>query len=253
MSHKYFIVRLFPSFAKIRFGNLADSGYTLTLFSYFFPNPPLLQYDAFFDCGLGNNVSFTKQWMKHYNMSYENSFSYDYTIDSFPDDSINIQFFPFKIDATNNPYSNPITTNLHNEMLPYYNIFMKMDIEGYEYPWLLSLSIEQLSKIKQFIVEFHGVNDDSWGTCYSDKIKCFEKLTLTHFIIHIHANNYGKVCYKDNIMIPDILEITYLNKNCFLTNNPPLNNIPFPIKGLDYPNSCELPEIILDQYPFCCK
>ena len=48
-----------------------------------------------------------------------------------------------------------------------------MDIEGCEYPWLLSLENSKLQKFKQIVLEFHGINDDSWNTIHLDKIECF--------------------------------------------------------------------------------
>ncbi len=36
-----------------------------------------------------------------------------------------------------------------------------MDIESYEYPFFLNLDYFLLKNIKQFVVEFHGIFDDS--------------------------------------------------------------------------------------------
>ena len=38
-----------------------------------------------------------------------------------------------------------------------------MDIEGGEYPWLLSIDSNKLNKIKQIVIEFHGITNNSWG------------------------------------------------------------------------------------------
>ena len=43
------------------------------------------------------------------------------------------------------------------------------------------------------------------------RTKCLEKLSNTHYIVHAHGNNYGSVVNK----IPDVIELTYVNKNCF--------------------------------------
>jgi uncharacterized Rossmann fold enzyme len=88
-----------------------------------------------------------------------------------------------------------------------------MDIEGGEYPWLLQIDETQLNKFKQIVIEFHGITNDSWGCNYNDKVKCLEKLLNTHYLIHAHGNNYGPV--QNNI--PDVIELTYVNKNYFET------------------------------------
>lgn len=50
--------------------------------------------------------------------------------------------------------------------------------------------------------------------------------------------------------IPDVIELTYINKEYFNNIVPPFNQIPFPISGLDYPNHPDYNDIILDTYPF---
>jgi hypothetical protein len=120
-----------------------------------------------------------------------------------------------------------------------------MDIEGAEYPWLLSLSEDQLNKFKQIVIEFHGINDDSCNTKLEDKIKTFNILSKTHYAIHIHGNNYGGVTNN----IPDVVEITYIRKNS-IDYEPSLNNTMLPIYGLDFPNNPNNPDFDLNFYPF---
>ena len=83
----------------------------------------------------------------------------------------------------------------------YNNIFLKMDIEGGEYPWLLQIDENSLNKFIQIVIEFHGITNDSWHCNYNDKIKCLEKLSKTHYIVHAHGNNYGPVINN----IPDVI------------------------------------------------
>ena len=52
----------------------------------------------------------------------------------------------------------------------YNDIFLKIDIEGGEYPWLLTIDELQLTKFKQIIIEFHGITNDGWKCKYEDKI-----------------------------------------------------------------------------------
>jgi hypothetical protein len=125
-----------------------------------------------------------------------------------------------------------------------------MDIEGYEYIFLNSLSEQQLSCFKQMVIEFHGVFDDSWGLKYEDKKKSFEKLKKTHYIVHVHGNNYSDLTNN----IPDVLEITFIRKNC-LAQEPKTNKTKFPIDGLDFPNNINggVPDYNLDFFPFVDK
>ena len=120
-----------------------------------------------------------------------------------------------------------------------------MDIEGGEYPWLLSIDESQLTKFKQIVIEFHGITNNGWRCDYDNKIKCLQKLSNTHFIIHAHGNNHGPVVNN----IPDVIELTYVNKNYFKTT-PELNSTQLPIPNLDYPNYYLLNDINLNFYPF---
>ena len=140
-------------------------------------------------------------------------------------------------------YTNNV--NLFPLINHYKNIFLKMDIESHEYNWLNELSMSQLNKFKQIVIEFHGINDDSWDIIHSNKIKCFQKLASTHYIIHIHGNNYGGLTNN----IPDTIEVTYIRKDQF-DNIPLLNIQPLPSIDIDFPNNPELDDYDLNFYPF---
>jgi hypothetical protein len=119
-----------------------------------------------------------------------------------------------------------------------------MDIEGGEYPWLLQLDEIQLNKFNQIVIEFHGITNDGYNCNNSDKVKCLDKLSITHYLIHAHGNNYAPVVNG----IPDVIELTYVNKNMF-NSIPEFNTTPLPIINLDFPNSGSN-DINLNFYPF---
>ena len=119
-----------------------------------------------------------------------------------------------------------------------------MDIESSEYLWILSLNENQLKKFKQIVIEFHGINDNSWNVNLDDKLHCFKKLSNTHYAVHIHGNNFGPL--TDNI--PDTVEITYVRK-CQM-DNPTLNTIPLPTYNLDFSNDPNIPDYDLNFPPF---
>jgi hypothetical protein len=98
------------------------------------------------------------------------------------------------------------------------------------------------------VIEFHGITNNMWNCNYSDKIKCLEKLSKTHYIVHAHGNNCGSV--RNNI--PDVIELTYVNKNYF-NSIPELNTQSLPIRNLDFPNNGSKRDINLNFYPFIKK
>ena len=219
---------------KIRFGENADGGYVLGELDEV--------YDCYISAGISNEESFSRDFINKYNMSEYNSFGFDGTISNYPYNYTNkISFIKKNI----NTFNDDNNSNLSYLINKYNNIFLKMDIEGGEYPWLLSIDESQLTKFKQIVIEFHGITNNGWGCDYDNKIKCLQKLSNTHFIIHAHGNNHGPVVNN----IPDVIELTYVNKNYFKTT-PELNSTQLPIPNLDYPNYYLLNDINLNFYPF---
>lgn len=184
---------------------------------------------------LQNEESFSRDFINKYNMDKSNSYGFDGTINEYPYHYTDkIQFVKKNI----NDYNDDNNSNLD---LCYSNVFLKMDIEGGEYKWLLSTD---LLKYKQIVIEFHGITNNGWGCSYNDKVRCLEKISRTHYIVHAHGNNYGPVVNN----IPDVIELTYVNKNYF-NSEPELNKEYLPVANLDFPNNCNVCDIVL-HYPF---
>lgn len=222
---------------KIRLGANTDGGYVIADING--------GYDCYISAGISSEESFSRDFIKKYNMNMYNCFGFDGTIDNYPYEyTKNILFIQKNI----NYYNDDDNSNLSYLINKYDNIFLKMDIEGAEYPWLLQIEEEQLNKIKQIAIEFHGITDNSWHSNYTEKIKCFNKLSKTHYIIHAHGNNYGDAVNG----IPSVIELTYVNKNYF-NYVPELNKTHFPIFNLDFPNNPNTTDINLDSYPFVNK
>ena len=220
---------------KIRCGSNSDGGYVLAELNE--------EYDCYISAGISNEESFSRDFINKYKIDVVNSYGFDGTINNYPYHyTKNIQFIKKNI----NSFNDDNNSNLSSLTNKYNNIFLKMDIEGGEYPWLLQIDESQLNKFKQIVIEFHGITNDGWNCIYSNKIKCLEKLSKTHYIVHAHGNNHGPVINN----IPDVIELTYVNKKYF-KSEPELNTQPLPIKNLDFPNNLEnRNDINLNFYPF---
>jgi hypothetical protein len=219
---------------KIRNGIDSDGGYVFGELNE--------KYDCYISAGISDEESFSRDFINKYNMDKYNSYGFDGTIQNYPYNYTDkITFIKKNI----NNFNDDSNTNLSDLINKYNNIFLKMDIEGGEYPWLLSIDEILLDKFKQIVIEFHGITNNGWGCKYEDKIKCLQKLANTHYIIHAHGNNNGPVVNK----IPDVIELTYVNKKYFDTV-PELNKQNLPIKNLDYSNRINVSDINLNCYPF---
>ena len=219
---------------KIRCGDKHDGGYVIGEID--------VEYDCYISAGVSNEESFSRDFINKYNMNKSNCFAFDGTIDTYPyvyTDKITF------IKKNINNYNDEKNTDLGFLIDNYSNIFLKMDIEGWEYPWLLCMGEERLARISQIVMEFHGITDDGWGYVNEKKVKCLEKLARTHFIIHAHGNNHGPVVDR----IPDVIELTFVNKNLF-SSIPELNSQSLPIPNLDFPCSIDNKDINMNFCPF---
>lgn len=222
---------------KIRCGINSDGGYVFADLEG--------GYDCYISAGISNEESFSRDFINKYNIHKNNSYGFDGTINDYPYEyTKNIQFIKKNINIFNDNHN----SNLSFLTNKYKNIFLKIDIEGGEYPWLLYIPETHLNKFKQIVIEFHGITNNSWGCMYSDKVKCLEKLSKTHYIIHAHGNNYGPV-YNN---FPDVVELSCVNKNYF-KSVPELNRQPLPIPNLDFANCNSKSDINLNFYPFVKK
>lgn len=216
-------------FDKLRIGSNNDGGYIIC-------DIPNINYDLLLGCGIEQNLDFENEFLSKYS-TLDNCFVFDGTINIIPECNSKIKWIKKNISSKNSEN----TTNLHDYINKYNNIFVKMDIEGYEIEWLETLSLEQMNNISQLVIEFHypySVRESS----------IFNKLNKTHILLHLHANNYTGVKEYNNIILPEVFECTYLNKK-YINNTLELNNSHLP-SLLDMPNNKESKDINLNYKPF---
>ena len=221
---------------KTRLGSENDGGYVIA---------DGLVYDCLLSCGIANDITFETEFLKRHDIP---CYAFDGTIDALPNKTTNIRFVKKNISY----YNSDTTTNLFDIIEQYNNIFLKMDIETFEYRWLQVLSYEQLKKIKQINIEFHfpftepGFNHLDAPLPISQKMDVLAKLIETHTLIHLHANNCCGTTLYNNIIVPNVFECTYV-RNDFQTRDK-LNRESLPT-SLDTPN-VDGPDINLIGYPF---
>ncbi len=197
-------------------------------------------YDLFISCGISNDIRFEDAFLDIHNIK---CIAFDGTIQFIPPHKNNIEWISKNIGFSNTE----TTTNLKKYIQSSKKIFLKMDIEGSEFDWLDSMTESELENIKQIVIEIHWPFDIF-------RMNMLKKLNKTHYIIHLHGNNYcsrdisphidsgrsfdGTIpIYNDNlpkINLPEVFEVTYINKK--LCNPLEMSEIQFPTK-LDSPNN----------------
>jgi len=214
-------------FNKVRIGQNNDGGYIIV-------EIPNISYTTLIAGGICDDISFEEQFMDKY--PDVQVFAFDGTIDQLPKENNKISFIKKNIGHENDDH----LTNLHDIIDVNERIFVKIDIEGGEIPWIHSLSDDQLNKFEQIVMEFHHP--------YSEKeIDVFNKINKNHYLVHFHANNCCGVRNHRGIIIPNIFECTYLHKKYFKTVE--LNEEAIP-GNLDMKNVIDHDEIYINYPPF---
>lgn len=221
---------------KIRLGNNHDGGYVIADLAG--------GYDGYISAGVGDDASFCAAFITAYQTM--NNHAFDGTISVLPSNFPSTLTFVKKNIGI---HENSDETNLSELLNSGKNLFLKMDIEGGEVPWLNQVSFEHLSHIKQLVIEFHGITDDSWGSSLESKISGLEKLTQSHRLVHIHGNNCGPMSVYEGVSVPAVVECTFVRAT-ELGGLMSYNTESLPVPGLDFPNNTELDDYGMNQPPF---
>lgn len=155
-----------------------------------------LGYDFFVLAGISGSEIFSKLVMR--NMNITDGRAFDTNINNIsshlPTDRIKI------ITKNVGAFNTNSTENLQVIISKFKDIFLKMDIGGPEYLWVLTQSHANLSRFKQMVISFLDVNNNPTKARAINKINCFKKLIVTHNIASIRSHK-------------NKLTITYIRKN----------------------------------------
>jgi hypothetical protein len=227
-----------PMNKKIRIGSNGDGGY-VAIAGYV--------YDCFISAGIGDAVSFGIGDATSFDSCFVKlhpdipSFAFDGTVNRPHTLPTNVDFVKKNIGVS----SNSTTTNLKEYIVGYNNVFLKMDIEGEEWCWLMGFA-DSIKKIKQFVFEAHaffphlltkaytdchclGYDADIWTDYILEALKLLNK---THYLVHAHQNIIGPFVKIADNEYPAFLELTFIRKDCLVDG---LNRGSLPIRDLDFP------------------
>lgn len=214
-----------PTLEFCRFGNLFDGGYvTIDDFN---------AKDALISLGVGKNVTFDAELSGKIDKIH----FYDHTVSGPTQPVPNAIFHREEIG-----YLKESTVTLEEIILrlqPANDVILKMDIEGSE--WEVLENTVSLSAFKQIIITFHGLHMLIHLDHFMKISSALRKIHSTHAPVHLHANNCAPIAILGNSVVPDIIEVTYLNRSKYKTGLfEPLPGVEF-----DSPNCSLIPETAL--------
>jgi hypothetical protein len=125
------------------------------------------------------------------------------------------------------------------------DLMLQMDIEGYEYETILSLSRPLLDRFRVIVIELHHLDRMFDRYFFNQLNRVFEKLLSHHTVVHLHPNNNGKPLKINNIQLPPFMEITLFRNDRFSSGK---HFVDFP-HHLDEPNVAK-DDLVLPKFWF---
>ncbi|RAI85561.1 FkbM family methyltransferase [Algoriphagus yeomjeoni] len=93
------------------------------------------------------------------------------------------------------------------------DLLLQMDIEGFEYETIFSMSQQLLNRFRIIVIEFHSFDRMFEKQFFRNLNRAFEKLLINHSIVHIHPNNLEKPVVIKGIDIPPYIEFTLVRND----------------------------------------
>src|SRR5258708_37773354 len=121
------------------------------------------------------------------------------------------------------------------------DLILQMDIEGAEYETLLATPHAILEKFRIMVVEFHHFNNLENKEFYNLVNATIEKIREYFEPVNLHANNYEKVTNVNGVLMPSVIEVTFLRKDR-IRDNRRLRVLPH---VLDQPNNPQWADVVL--------
>jgi hypothetical protein len=214
---------------KIRLGPKEDGGYVV-------PEIILEKCSALMTYGVGVNFEYEKEFAQIYNKPV---YMFDHTLGISNWSENNINYYNEGLGFEQN--CKDLIEHYKNLKIDG-DVFVKIDIEGAEYDYLERINIEEVSSfVNGICLEVHWLSDQSTMSRF---LNIIEKMCKHFIICHLHGNNWRGCFNYNGLEIPDVLELTFINKK--LVNNEEYDIQTYPINGLDYPNNPQLTEIKLE-------
>jgi SAM-dependent methyltransferase len=221
---------------KARFGSTNDGGYVHL--------DDFRDVDRAFSFGIEQNASWDVDIAKRGVTVYQ----FDHTVDAPTVDNPRLIFAKKEISTEVGPTSESLLSLVrrHDNRNCRPNILLKIDIEGNEWAIFDSTPPEVLSRFSQIVGEFHyfeAFSDLEWRRLFARVLK---KLSDAYAVVHVHANNFPGFSNVANVILPNVLEITFANRSMYSFSETD-EIFPGP---LDAPNDPNCPDMFLGSFRF---
>jgi hypothetical protein len=219
--------------ALVRIGGSQDGGYLLP--------DDLGGIEYCFSPGVDVTASFEEALLERGIMS----FLADYSVDNPPASLRKFVFDKMFLGVRDQGHFMTLETWIQKYIPDQYgnDLLLQMDIEGSEYAVLGQTSANVLNRFRIMVIEFHDLFNlfDPIKFYYYEHV--FTRLVELFYIVHIHPNNFAPPMTRDDLVIPDVVEITFLRRDRPIVEEPDMK-FPHPLDKPCKPGRAEvfLPE-----------
>ena len=109
------------------------------------------------------------------------------------------------------------------------DLMLQIDIEGFEYEVFLSATEKLMKRFRVIVVEFHELDKLFVESSYRFMSRVFQKILSTHTCVHIHPNNVFPSVKRGDIIIPPIMEFTFIRHDRLSPGAIPATQFPHPL------------------------
>jgi hypothetical protein len=213
-----------------RFGSPHDGGYVIC--------DDLNNSDFMISMGVGSDVTFEKSVAK----KVAGVHLYDHTVDSLPEVDDKFVFYREKVDANDGISLQETISRAPNQSPS----ILKMDIEGSEWR-LLNESTDLLLNFRQIVLEVHNLMKIDLDEDFHLFESVLERLHNSFYLFNAHPNNNGNSLIVGNLLLPDVVELTFLNKSKYSIAHQEQQQIKYQVEILNRPCDPHSPELFLQR------
>ncbi|HSW72120.1 MAG TPA: FkbM family methyltransferase, partial [Chlamydiales bacterium] len=222
-----------------RIGRAYDGGYVI-------PELAMQEAEVVMGYGISDDISFEDDASSLYGKP---SFGFDGSSKSVKPKAPNCHFIPSNIVSEKfvKSLGNRVRTTTFgsfNQHLSWIGasdkkLFLKMDIEGNEYPVMPDI-LKHASKITGIVLEIHFAVVEQ----IEQALKLMQKLSQDFLLVHVHGNNCAESAFVTSNSkgeLPRLFELTYINKN--LVQSYEISRDQSHPKPFDMPNGSAMPDV----------
>lgn len=216
---------------KIRVGKSNDGGYIMF--------EPLSREKIAYSIGISDDVS----WDLDMAVRGYQIFQYDHTIDALPEENVNFHWKKIGLGKNDHDDIRSLESILsENGHQGISGMVLKMDIEGAEWEVINSCPEELFKMFDQIVFELHDLANTRKR---EEVLSALRILNKTHFVAHVHGNNFSATQFCGDQILPNILEITFLSREAYCIDSKSKEYLPL---SIDAPNRADAPDIQLGRW-----